>query len=735
MRLTRCLVLALFVLIVVRVKAQESAPMTLDVQSEEHPYPANRLIDEKSPYLLQHAYNPVDWRPWGEEAFEAAREEGKPIFLSIGYSTCHWCHVMEHESFEDPQVAAMLNSYFICVKVDREERPDIDAVYMKAAAYLGSGGGWPLTIVMTPEGKPYFAGTYIPKYPKFNIEGMMTLMPSLYREYRLNSPEMLDRIESVENRIERNASFTRRIHEQAAEPEIVLQGLLSVFDPAYGGFGRGMKFPRSHQMLFLLEHYRRTNDERALAAVQHTLANIRNGGIYDQLGYGVHRYAVDSVWFVPHFEKMLYNQAQLSMAALRCYELTGDDSARQLAEEIYTYVLRDLRSEGGGFCSAEDADSEGEEGAFYIWRHDELIELLSPEQLTAVENAYGVEPEGNWVERATGERPGTNILHVSPDGREFLAEADEETLAHLETAREILFTEREKRIRPSLDDKVLTDWNGLMIVSFARAGGVLGNEQYATVATEAYDFIKQNLWTEAGLLHRWRDGDAAILGNLTDHANLAWAALEIYGQTHDVAYLEDAVQLMETIRTDFKDPTGGFQMTSSLAEDLLMEPINFDDMAEPSGNSIAFLVFSELARLTGSVEFEAEAADLENLYAPSFSFVYDSRSIAALTVERRLTTSYEILISSPTDGASAAAFLAEIEAALPDANLFVLVRTEENAERLATVAPFTAGQVPQDDKLTAYVCSGGTCLAPTTSVAAILEQVRNLPGSQILIEE
>lgn len=699
-----------------------------DPTMEDEPKYTNRLIDEKSPYLLQHAHNPVDWRPWGEEAFEAAAKEGKPVFLSIGYSTCHWCHVMEHESFEDEEVAALLNKYFICVKVDREERPDVDSVYMTAARYLGSGGGWPLTVVMTPEKKPYFAGTYIPKHEKMRMEGLMTLLPKLYQQFRYNSSVMLDAIASVENRIERNASMPRREYNADADPDFVFQGLMSVFDAQFGGFGRGMKFPRSHQMLFLLEYYRRTGEKGALATVKFTLNRIRHGGVYDHVGFGVHRYAVDPAWFVPHFEKMLYNQAQLSLAALRCYEATGDEEFKRLAEEIYTYVLRDMRSPEGAFYSAEDADSEGEEGVFYLWMHDELKETLEADELAFLESVYMIQPAGNWIDRVSGEQQPTNILHIERAGETVLRESGDEGRAKLETIRKKLFDVRVKRIRPSLDDKVLTDWNGLMIASLAEAGRTLDSDEYLDAAKNAYDFIQANVNTEKGLLHRWRDGDAAISGTLADHTALAWSALELYRSTCDVRYLEDSAKLMEVVRENFREESGGFNMTSKNAEKLLMQPIEFDDMAEPSGNSLAFYVFSELAHLTGNVDFEAEAYALEKVYAPSFMYVPDSRSIAALTATRRLADAFEVILVDGGNLDATLAFRKELESEFGDRNIYLVLKTEENADRLAKLAPFTDGQTAIDGKPTAYVCRGMVCLAPATSIEELRKRLEMLPN-------
>ncbi len=400
------------------------------------PRHTNRLAQEKSPYLLQHAHNPVNWLPWGEEAFAKAREEGKPIFLSIGYATCHWCHVMETECFEDEDVGALLNRYFVSVKVDREERPDIDAVYMRVARYLGSGNGWPLTVVLTPEGKPYFAGTFFPKHRKYGIEGLMTVLPRLYQQVRNRSSIAEQAIAQVERRLAPGPPLELpdpgQIEINLDEIGDMMVGLV---DPFYGGTGRGLKFPRSHQLLYLLEHARRTDDKAALAAVKLTLDNIRHGGIYDQIGYGVHRYTVDGMWFVPHFEKMLYNQAQIALAAARYHALTGDARVRRMAEEIYAYVQRDLTSPAGAFYSAEDADSEGEEGLFYLWTYEELQKHLSPEEFELFASIFAVEQAGNWIDRANTQRQPNNILRILPEGQKVLRELTAERQAMRDAMR------------------------------------------------------------------------------------------------------------------------------------------------------------------------------------------------------------------------------------------------------------------------------------------------------------
>ena len=688
---------------------------TSPVSAAEYKF-TNRLIDEQSPYLLQHAHNPVDWYPWGDEAFAKAKAEGKPVFLSIGYSTCHWCHVMEEECFEDPQVGSMMNKYFICIKVDREERPDIDAVYMDVASYLGSSGGWPLTIIMTPDKKPYAAGTYFPKYRKYNIDGLMTMLPVWYRWYRYNSNMMLDNIKKVEQRIKPSLNPTPIRGESTADLETSYNHMIRSFSSHTGGFGRGgTKFPRTHQLLYMLEHYKQTGDNSALTAASLTLDKIRNGGIFDQLGYGIHRYTVDPYWFVPHFEKMLYNQAQVSMCLSDLFALTADPKAKKFAEEIFTYVRRDLTSPEGAFYSAEDADSEGEEGIFYLWSHAELATILSPAELILATKVYGIQKQGNWEDRATREKQVTNILSLNTNIDALLHEEQNQ----LETIRLKLYKHRSKRIRPALDDKVLTDWNGLMIVSLAKAGLSLQEPKYTEAAVKAYDFIMANMYKDEVLLHRWRGGNAAIDGMLSDYTFMAWAALALYNTTLEIKYIADAQKLMKNVSENFHDGTGVYNMTSAKAEKLLFKKQEFSDLAVPSGNSAAFLVFSELGRLTGQQKYERHAESLAKLYSRSTLYRPTHYSIALYTFEKRQANSYDIVLVGDKHSAEFKTILNRIQEIAKKQTIHLLCKTPENEKQLTEVAPFTKSYQSVDCKTTAYICRGTTCLPPVTKLKEI----------------
>lgn len=699
-------------------------PLLAMAESEVAHSHTNRLAQEKSPYLLQHAHNPVDWFPWGEEAFAKAKKEGKPIFLSIGYATCHWCHVMEAECFEDEEVGALLNRYFVSIKVDREERPDIDAVYMRVARYLGSGNGWPLTVVLTPDGKPYFAGTFFPKHRKYGIEGLMTVLPRLYRQVRYSSSITDQAIAQVERRLAPGPPLTLP---DPGDIEVDLDEacgmMVGMVDPIYGGTGRGMKFPRSHQLLYMLEHARRTGNKAALAAVKLTLDNIRRGGIYDQIGFGVHRYAVDGRWFVPHFEKMLYNQAQIALAAARYYALIGDEQVRCMAEEIYTYVLRDLTAPEGAFYSAEDADSEGEEGLFYLWTYQELQQHLSPDELALFASVFAVEKEGNWIDRLSNQRQPNNILRILPEGQKALDALTAEQKATLEVIRKRLLEIRAKRPRPLLDDKVLTDWNGLMIASMAESGRLLGEARLIAAAQRAYAFIVAKLYPNRHLLHRWRDGDAAISGMLSDHTFLAWGAIELYRCTQDIHYLDHACSLMDRVITDFKCADGGFDMTSKQAEALLFTPSEFSDMALPSGNSVALWVLTELVRYTGSEEYERERQALDTLFAFSLPRSIDRRTISTLSMERQQGRSFEVVVVSPGSREQAMAMLQPFLQAASRKNIYLHLKTESNSKTLARLASFTRDYKSMDKKVTAYICTDFVCQAPVTSPQAAVKML------------
>ena len=565
----------------------------------------NRLFHEKSPYLLQHAYNPVDWYPWGDEAFEEAKRQDKPIFLSIGYSTCHWCHVMEHESFTDQEVAALMNEAFINIKVDREERPDIDGVYMAVSQMLTGGGGWPLTIIMTPDRKPFYSATYIPKENRFNVVGMLDLVPQITNYWETQRERLMGIGDNVASSLSTGSSGGgENLKESVLDTGFML--LEDRYDDEYGGLGDAPKFPSPHNLLFLLRYWKRTGKEKALAMVENTLQKMSRGGIFDHVGYGFHRYSTDREWLVPHFEKMLYDQAMLLMAYTEAYQATGKEEYRETAEQTIAYVLRDLTSTYGGFYSAEDADSEGEEGKFYVWTVDELQRIAGDEDQDVL--VYlGVKPGGNYLDEATREKTGTNILHVAGD----------DPPVNLEAVKNRLFEERERRERPLLDDKILTDWNGLMIAALSKAARAFQVKEYAEEAVRSAEFILGNMWDGDELIHRYREGDAQIGGFLDDYAFMVWGLIELYQATHEKRFLDEAWRINEVIMDMFADPEGGFYFTSSESEELLTRRKDLYDGAIPSGNSVAFMNMMRLSRLTGNTSLEEEAAKLSRFFSSS----------------------------------------------------------------------------------------------------------------------
>lgn len=562
----------------------------------------NRLIKEKSPYLLQHAHNPVDWYPWGEEAFAKAEKEQKPIFLSIGYSTCHWCHVMERESFENNEIAEILNDKFVAIKVDREERPDIDHIYMQACQTLTGGGGWPLTIIMTPERSPFYAATYLPPHNRAGMIGLAELL-SLLSELWVNDREKALRAgQEVSNRVKR--AFTGRPGQLLAK-DILVQALRQferVFDRAYGGFGLAPKFPTPHSLLFLLKYYETKKDPIALEMAETTLTCMYKGGIYDHIGFGFSRYSTDREWLVPHFEKMLYDNALLTMAYLEACRITGKELYRRVAQDVLNYVLRDMQSPEGGFYSAEDADSEGEEGKYYTWSRDEVMRALELRGSRYCE-VYDITEQGNFEGRNI-----PNLIKQANAGEDSIQFAAE---------REILFTLREQRIKPIKDDKILTAWNGLMTAALAMGYRIMKDERWLAAAQKAADFILQNLRREDGrLLSRYRDGEALYPAYAADYACLIWGLLELNEAGADRKYLESALDLNRELLALFWDQAeGGLFFYGSDSEQLLTRPKEVYDGALPSDNAVATLNFLRLANLTGDLSLREKAGQQFNQFA------------------------------------------------------------------------------------------------------------------------
>ena len=695
----------------------------------------NRLISEQSPYLLQHANNPVDWYPWGEEAFQKARREDKPIFLSIGYSTCHWCHVMEEESFSDPDVGRRMNEVFVSIKVDREERPDIDGIYMAVCQMMEGRCGWPLTLVMTPDRKPFFAGTYIPKESRFGSLGLMELISdieSLWKAERERVRNSADKLTEVLQRISR-ISPSEEPGKQTLEQ--AYRELEAQFDDQHGGFGRAPKFPQASTLLFLLRYWKRTGEDSALMMVEKTLQEMRKGGIYDHLGYGFHRYATDSGWVVPHFEKMLYDQALLAMVYTEAYQATGKESYAGTAREIFTYVLRDMRAPEGGFYSAEDADSEGEEGKFYLWEWDEVQRVLGSREAEWVNKVFSVEKAGNFEhaaglshEKEGGRDQGNNILHikkpVSVEAR-ALNVPDEDVVRRLEKARQKLLAARDHRVRPYRDDKQLTDWNGIMIASLAKGARVLGDPDYATAAMKAADFITAHVQDDQGrLLHRYRQGDSAIPAMINDYAFLVWGLIELYETTFKPKYLRLALSLTEDMLKDFWDETnGGFFFVRDDSREQIVRRKEIRDGALPSGNSVAAWNLSRLGRMTGNTRLEEKAASVSRAFSSMLTRSPSSFCQMMVALEFVYGTPQEVIFVGDSESMETKKMLNALRRIFLPNKVVLLKPTEERSPEIVNLAGYTRNFKKLKDRTTAYVCNNYLCRQPTTDIRTMLSQL------------
>ncbi len=562
----------------------------------------NRLIDEQSPYLLQHSHNPVDWYPWGEEAFAKARKEGKLIFLSIGYSTCHWCHVMEEESFADAEVAALLNRDYVAIKVDREERPDIDQFYMRVTIEMSGSGGWPMTLLLTPEKIPVYAATYLPKTRRYDRPGLLELLPQAAAAWRKNpeqliqnGQQLISRWQKTQNRPAGKAAFSPELFDQA------VTSMRASFDRKRAGFGKAPKFPRPHSLSFLLQRYYRSGDKQLLQMVEQTLQAMRAGGIYDQLGFGFHRYSTDADWLVPHFEKMLYDQSGLARVYLEAYQLTGKQEYADTAREVFSYVLSRMRDPKGGFYSAEDADSEGVEGRFYVWQYQKILELLGEPRGSRFAEIFEVQKDGNFAAEVPGEAAAENILHLRQPlsvWAEKLRMTPGQLRRELEEDRRTLFRAREARPHPFLDDKVLTAWNGLMISSLAIGANYLDDPELLAAAEKSADFILSQLRDSKGrLLRRWRQNQAAIPAFAADYAFLARGLLDLYRAGLQPQRLQQAVDLAEQLLERFM--VQGQLYETEASSDLPLRTRELYDGALPSTGSVAIEVFARLFLLTG----------------------------------------------------------------------------------------------------------------------------------------
>jgi uncharacterized protein YyaL (SSP411 family) len=688
---------------------------------------ANQLIHEKSPYLLQHAHNPVDWHAWSEETFELAREQNKPVFLSIGYATCHWCHVMEKESFEDEAVARHLNDTFISIKVDREERPDIDAVYMAVCQMLTGSGGWPLNLFLTPDKKPFFAATYIPKNNRAGRAGLIELCQQVGNLWSSQTDKVNSSADSIAATLDR--AFTFSAADEPGESlldhafELIWQG----YDSKFGGFEGAPKFPTPHRLLFLLRCYHRTGDAKALKMVEKTLTAMRFGGIWDHVGHGFHRYSTDTEWLLPHFEKMLYDQALIAQACLETYQITKDDFYARTADEIFTYVLRDMTSAEGAFFSAEDADSEGEEGKFYVWTVDEFRKVLGDEHSEVWEKILNLEPDGNFFDEASRQKTGANILHLDRPIIQWSQELGLKPEAlgdQWDNVREKLFRYRKQRIHPLKDDKILVDWNGLMIAAFSLGAQILSNPDYARAAEKCARFILTKMRDDRGrLFHRFRDGELAVEAQAADYAFLIYGLLNLYQATFNLTYAEEAAALQEKMLQDFWDPDGdGFFSTSHESEALPVRPKELYDGAIPSANSVSLLNLLWLARLTGDTKWDTHAHDLMRAFAGTVKAQPTAFTFFLLGVDFALRPGQEVVIAADPDKAEAQEMMAALNLNFTPYKV-ALVKSDQNAERLAKFAGYTDGLQLVKDKATAHVCRGFACKEPTSDVQAMVAHI------------
>ena len=682
----------------------------------------NRLVHEKSPYLIQHAQNPVDWYPWGEEAFSRAKKEDKPVFLSIGYATCHWCHVMAHESFEDQEVAELLNEEFVCIKVDREERPDIDSVYMGVCQMMTGQGGWPLTIVMTPDKKPFFAATYLPKESRFSLTGLLALLPRITRAWREQREELLLSADKILDALQPSADGTSSGQTGSEVLDEAYEELLLQFDPEYGGFGNAPKFPTPHSLLFLMRYWQRTGKKRALTMVEKTLDEMQKGGICDQLGGGFHRYSTDKKWRVPHFEKMLYDQALLLMAYTEAFQITRNETYQKTAEGIIMYVMRDLTSPYGAFLSAEDADSPEGEGAFYSWTTVEIKDVLGDKDAALAILVYNITEQGNFQNPELG--PGKNLLYSTQSLAEVagaLAIPLQDLEARLESIQTRLFAVRQQRVRPSCDDKVLADWNGLFIGALAQASRVFDIPAYLAAAERAMQFILSSMQAaEGGLCHRFRDGETGINGFADDYAFIIHALIELYEAGFDEKYLSAACSLHGYLVRHFRDETaGGFFTIADSSEPLILRKKEIYDGALPSCNSVSFLNLLRLGGLTGDPGYAENAASLDHFFQRAVSRSPSAHSWFLCGILYATGPSQEVVIAGEPEASDTIQLVSSIRAFYLPSLLVLLRPAGERGSLINQLAPFIADYPMQDKRATAYFCTGHSCSRPVTDVGEL----------------
>lgn len=660
----------------------------------------NSLINEKSPYLLQHAHNPVNWYSWSNQAFSKARAEEKPIFLSIGYSTCHWCHVMEKESFENEDVAKLLNENYISIKVDREERPDIDAIYMNACQALTGGGGWPLTVFLDHYQRPFFAGTYLPRTSKLNHIGLIELLKKISDSWKNNKEKLLDASTGITNAIKdlSNVSYPQDISK--AILDVSFYEFVHSFDTALGGFGKAPKFPMPTNIYFLLRYFYKTNDEKALTMINFTLECMYRGGIYDHIGFGFSRYSTDNKWLVPHFEKMLYDNALLALVYTEAFQLTKNELFSKVANDIFTYILRDMTSPEGAFYSAEDADSEGIEGKYYVWSRDEILDVLGHDEGKKFCQQYNITRSGNFEGKNIPNLIGISDMSTNSNNIEKL-------LKH-----------RKKRIHPHKDDKILTSWNGLMIAALSVGSRILKNDKYIESAKRAVDFIYTNLVDSDGrLLARYRDGNSAILAYSEDYSFLIWGLIELYETTYDSAYLEKAITLNEELIKYFWDEeNGGLFLYGSDAESLITRPKEVYDNVIPSANSVSTLNWLRLSRLTNNVNLEELALKQFKTFSSNINENPSSCTFLLSAYIFAESTTQELIILGDKNNIRTNEMFDLLYSKFNPNITTIFKDTSIDNDNLIKLLPHLSNYTNVKDTTTAYICSNNTCSLPITAI-------------------
>ena len=693
---------------------QLRAPLPTDEEIKKLPRDGgdefNRLIFENSPYLLQHARNQINWYPWGKEAFDIAQKLDRPVFLSIGYTTCHWCHVMEHESFEDQEVADLMNRDYICIKVDREERPDVDHVYMSVTQMMTGKGGWPMTIIMTPEKVPFFAGTYFPQ------SSMLKLLPhfaNIWKEERQKVSEVGQAIISSLGELQSGYAGGDL---NASHLDACYESLKKDYDKKFGGFGKHPKFPTCHTLSFLLRYHHRTGKKQSLSMTEHTLKNIRLGGIYDHIGFGIHRYSTDEKWLVPHFEKMLYDQALFAIANLECYLVTNNEFYLRSCQNTLEYVNRKLTSDEGGFYSAEDADSEGEEGKFYLWTIEEITEILGEQDASFFTSKFHFNAKGNYHDEVTQKLTGKNIPHLS------LSQIEPESKRERKI-REKLYAQREKRVHPQLDDKVLTDWNGLMISAFARSAGGLNDYSYLQTAKKAANFCLVNLRSPDGkLLKCWRGGKAGLPAHLEDYAFFIQGLIDLYEASLDSKYLKHADELTKLAIELFEDDNeGGFFLTAKDGEKLLIRPKEIYDGAIPSGNSVMALNLARLFKITSNSEYEKKLFRLFSAFAGFIEQNPKGAEVLLHALDFILSSPLELVVAGEYQKDTTRSMLREINQRFIPSKVLLFTDSSKPDHTLLELVPFLANHKNIDGNSTFYACRNQTCTKPRTSLREVIE--------------